>query len=266
MRLTISHDTKYQFAEPPRSALQQARLTPKSGPGQTVLEWRVSIDGGIHEVTFTDHHDNVVDLFTLKPGHAEFTVRSEGVVETAPTSGITGPHGGLPPLWYFNLSTPLTSPGPHIRRLVAEHGPGDEGEIARLHALSRGIAKAVRYTPNRTNTNTTAEDALASGHGVCQDHAHVFCAAARMMGFPARYISGYLMMEGQAAQAASHAWADVHVEAIGWVGFDISNAQSPDDRYVRVATGLDYREAAPLSGTRTGGGEESMMVTIQVQQ
>jgi len=86
------------------------------------------------------------------------------------------------------------------------------------------------------------------------------------LGYPARYAGGYLMMNDRIQQDAGHAWAEVHVENIGWVGFDISNAISPDSRYVRVATGLDYREAAPVSGMRFGASSESLDVSIQVQQ
>ena len=128
------------------------------------------------------------------------------------------------------------------------------------------MREAIRYEPGWTDADTKAEDALEKGHGVCQDHAHVFIAAARLLGYPARYAGGYLMMNDRIQQDAGHAWAEVHVENIGWVGFDISNAISPDSRYVRVATGLDYREAAPVSGMRFGASSESLDVSIQVQQ
>ena len=125
---------------------------------------------------------------------------------------------------------------------------------------------AIQYEPGWTDVDTKAEDALERGHGVCQDHAHVFIAAARLLGYPARYAGGYLMMNDRIHQDAGHAWAEVYVEGLGWVGFDISNAISPDSRYVRVATGLDYREAAPVSGMRFGAASESLDVSIQVQQ
>jgi transglutaminase-like putative cysteine protease len=87
------------------------------------------------------------------------------------------------------------------------------------------------------------------------------------MGYPARYVSGYLMMNDRVHQDASHAWAEAHVDGVGWVGFDVSNGISPDARYVRVATGLDYREAAPISGLRFGAMvEKRLSIDIQVQQ
>ena len=80
------------------------------------------------------------------------------------------------------------------------------------------------------------------------------------------YVSGYLMMSDRVDQDATHAWAEAYVEHIGWVGFDVSNGYSPDERYVRVATGLDYRDASPITGLRYGAGSEDMIVSLQVQQ
>lgn len=131
-----------------------------------------------------------------------------------------------------------------------------------LHRLSAAVFAAIRYEKGHTDAVTSAEDALVSGHGVCQDHAHVFIGATRMLGFPARYVSGYLLMNDRTDQEASHAWAEAHVEGLGWVGFDISNAISPDNRYVRVATGCDYRDAAPVTGITLGGGTADLCVRV----
>ena len=93
---------------------------------------------------------------------------------------------------------------------------------------------------------------------------HVFLAVARQLGFAARYVSGYLMMDDRIDQAAMHAWVDVWVDGLGFVGFDVSNGISPDERYVRIATGLDYRGAAPIAGTRYGSGQEFLDVALSV--
>lgn len=135
-----------------------------------------------------------------------------------------------------------------------------------MHALSHVIAERVRYEIQKTHSETSAEEALEAGYGVCQDHAQIFVTAARLMGFPSRYVRGYLMLNDRVEQDASHAWAEAHLDGIGWIGFDVSNGISPDERYVRVATGLDYRDAAPVSGMRFGDSAESMNVTLQVQQ
>ena len=128
------------------------------------------------------------------------------------------------------------------------------------------VRAAVIWEPGRTHVGSTAEEAVQAGHGVCQDHAHVFVACARAMGVPARYVSGYLAMEERTEQQAMHAWAEAFVPDLGWVGFDPPNGVCPDLSHVRVATGLDYRDAAPVSGLRFGAGGEELTVSVAVQQ
>lgn len=267
MQLKISHLTTYHYDEPVHYSLHQIRLTPCSRHGQQeVINWRTTIEGGVKELEFEDQHKNLVMLVSVKDGQTELSIRSEGEVVTTDTSGIVGENGGFAPLWLFTRPTDLTQPGANINKLVANLGDGFDGDIQRLHALSRTISETVTYEPGKTHSETTAEDALQNGHGVCQDHAHIFIAAARQMNYPARYVSGYLMMDDRVEQEASHAWAEAHLPGIGWVGFDVSNDISPDERYVRIATGLDYKEAAPISGLRFGDSDESMIVSLQVQQ
>ena len=115
----------------------------------------------------------------------------------------------------------------------------------------------MRYEIGHTDAETTAEAAMAAGRGVCQDHAHIFIGVARVLGIPARYISGYLMMNHRIDQEAGHGWAEAHVAGLGWVGFDVSNGISADARYVRIASGCDYREAAPVTGISYGAGRNS---------
>ena len=266
MRLKIRHQTSYEYDTPVQYGLQQLRLRPKTSAGQSILAWQLTIDGGRLELEFEDQHCNHVDLVSIEPGGQQIHIVCEGEVETGDNAGVIGRHQGYAPLWLFERSTDLTRAGPEICQLVEKVGTEFDNDIARLHELSNQILGAMTYLADKTHSQTTAEEALAAGNGVCQDHAQVFVAAARQMGFPARYVSGYLMMSDRVQQDASHAWAEAHVTDIGWVGFDVSNGISPDERYVRIATGLDYQDAAPVSGMRFGAGTESMMVSIQVEQ
>ena len=265
MRLTISHVTHYRYDEPVRYGLQRLRLTPKSRAGQTIHGWQTTIDGGQIELSFDDQHNNHVDLVSFAPGQREIRVHCEGQVDTTDRAGVIGSHGGFAPLWYFTRNTPLTKPGPRLRALAKEVDVAQE-DVPRLHTLSNLVTAAVHYETGNTHVATVAEEALGAGHGVCQDHAQIFVSAARLLGYPARYVSGYLKMDDREQQDATHAWAEVHLDSLGWVGFDVSNGISPDDRYVRVATGLDYSEAAPVSGMRIGAGDEALTVAVHVQQ
>ncbi|USG60682.1 transglutaminase family protein [Sneathiella marina] len=266
MRLKISHCTRYQYDTPLQYGLQQVRLTPKTRAGQSIHAWETIIEGGRKEVEFEDQHNNHVLLVSVDPDCTEISIRCEGDVETTNADGIIGKHGGYAPLWFFNRTTSLTEAGKNIKALVKQLGADFESDVARLHSLSSLISAQVSYETGLTHSQTTAEDALMAGHGVCQDHSHIFLSAARLMGFPARYVSGYLMMDDRIDQDATHAWAEAHISGIGWIGFDVSNCISPDERYIRVATGLDYKEAAPISGMRMGSSEETMSVSLQVQQ
>lgn len=265
MKLRITHTTQYSYDAPVSYGLQQVRLTPASGAHQTVHTWTLDIDGGRTELAFQDHHDNHSLLIQADPGTTHINVTVSGEVETHCSDGIFGPIYGVTPLWHYTQNTKRTHAGRGIQKLSKTvDAKGDL--LASLHALSRHILTNVPYGQATTFAGTTAEDALAAGGGVCQDHAQIFVSAARHAGVPARYVSGYLMMNDRIDQDASHAWAEAHIDGLGWVGFDVSNSISPDERYVRIATGRDSRDAAPISGMRLGSGHESMIVSLQVQQ
>jgi transglutaminase-like putative cysteine protease len=262
MRLAIRHLTSYSFERPVSHGLQRLRLRPKPTHGQSVENWEMEFDGVRFEAEYDDHHQNHTILVSVEPGVTEVKVLCSGVVETADRSGVVGPHIGAVPLWALLNHTDLTRPGPRMRALAG----GEDDKLDMLHRLAEAILEEIAYEPGRTDTGTSAEAALSEAAGVCQDHAHVFIGCARLLEVPARYVSGYLMLDGQVDQEAGHGWAEAHVEGLGWVGFDVSNSISPDARYVRVATGRDYAEAAPVTGIWWGAGESQLKVALAVEQ
>ncbi|SIO54198.1 Transglutaminase-like enzyme, putative cysteine protease [Rhodovulum sp. ES.010] len=264
MRLRIAHTTRYRFDAPVTFGLQQLRKTPKSGRQQEVLSWTTTVTGGTQELFFDDHHHNRVDLISFGGAAPELTVTCEGEVEMRETHGIVGRHIGPAPLWLFRRYTPRTKPGPGVRALLRDLDGATD--LDGLHALSALIRARVAYEIGTSDAGWGTEEALAAGRGVCQDHTHIFITCARELGLPARYVSGYLRLDDREEQDAMHAWAEAHVEGLGWVGFDVSNGISPDIRYIRVATGLDYAEAAPVTGLRHGGSGEALSVEIEVAQ
>ena len=266
MRLAIRHTTRYTFAEPVAHALQRLRLTPKTTQGQSIIDWTMEYENAHRELEYEDQHHNTVTLVGVEPGAREVTVTCSGTVQTQDHAGVIGHHAGHLPLWSFTGQTPLTRPGPRLRQFVRALDFSDQRRLEFLHALSQAVRDEVTYGKGATGVSTTAEQALEEGCGVCQDHAHVFIGAARSVGVPARYVSGYLMMNDRIDQEATHAWAEAHVDGLGWVGFDISNGISPDPRYVRVATGRDYRDAAPITGISFGAATEDLHVDVAVEQ
>ena len=266
MRLKIHHRTHYRFEHPVPYGLQRLRLIPKENDSQKILHWNTGVEGGQVEADYTDYHNNHILLVRINEGAQEISITSDGEVETTDNHGIIGRHGGHVPLWYFLRSTKLTEPTRELQAFAKSLNANRSSPLDMLHALSAKIIGAVRYDIGHTDSETTADAALSAGIGVCQDHAHIFITAARILGIPARYVSGYLMLTDRIEQEAGHAWAEAHVDGLGWIGFDVSNGISPDPHYVRVATGADYAEAAPISGMSYGGGDQSMVVNLAVEQ
>ncbi len=266
MQIAIRHTTRYRFEEPVAYGLQRLRLMPKTTQGQQVIDWQVEYDGAREELSYDDQHFNHVTLVSVEEGAREVTITCHGTVATQDSAGVIGQHSGHLPLWAFLSQTSVTKPGPKIRQLLAAVERSEDGALATLHNLSAQILERVPYKPGETSVDTTAEEAVAAGHAVCQDHAHIFISAARAMDIPARYVSGYLLMDDRVQQDATHAWAEAWVEGLGWVGFDVSNEICPDHRYVRVATGRDYRDAAPLTGISFGAVSEHLEVDLAVEQ
>ncbi|WP_170751432.1 transglutaminase family protein [Ruegeria lacuscaerulensis] len=264
MKLHIRHETRYDFDAPVPFGLQQLRKTPKSFRNQSIVSWSTQITGGHKELTFEDYHRNTVELISFETNTQSISLISEGIVEVKDTHGVLGRHEGSTPLWLFKRSTPQTSPGKRVAELISALPNGEP--LEQMHTLSERIRATVSYEIGSSHPGWSAEDALKAERGVCQDHAHIFITCARQLGVPARYVSGYLMMNETELQDATHAWAEVHLDGLGWVGFDVSNGISPDDRYVRVATGLDYAQAAPVIGNRIGTAGEQLTVQLQVAQ
>ena len=269
MLISVRHVTRYRYAEPVSYTIQSLRLTPASFEGQRVLDWQVRAAGVPPALQFRDGFGNVVHLITVNGRHEELVIEAGGTVETRDCNGVVaGLAKGAPPR-VFLKETPQTTPDGAIRGLaeavLVEAGHGKD-TLAKLHALLAAVRDRVEYVAGETDTHTSAAEALADGKGVCQDHAHIFIAAARTLAIPARYVTGYLVLDGQGTAEAHHAWAEAWVEGLGWVGFDVANRVCPTDCYVRLACGLDAGYAAPIVGSRRGGETETLDVSVTVQQ
>ena len=264
MRITIEHTSYYRYATPATYSVQSLRLTPPSFSGQQVIDWQVGSDP-VSDLTATaDGFGNLMHLMTIEVPHQEVVIRASGTVEVEDRAGIVQGLPELVPPRVFLKRTALTMPDETILALagsVLEANP-----LAWLHALMVGIRAKVDYRPGTTDVETNAAEALAAGEGVCQDHAHIFIAAARSAGVPARYITGYLLTGDPDGAPAHHAWAEALVDGLGWVGFDAANAICPNDQYVRMTASLDARHAAPIRGSRRGGDVETLQVTVRVHQ
>jgi len=262
MRLTIRHETAHEYDPAPRRVALRLKLFPVGGKGQSPGRWKVTVNGRQVQPMLTNAFGDPEGLWFSTPGEERVEVVAEGVVSTSDTAGVVGKAGVAPPELFLR-STPLTKANAKIRALAATT-TGDT-QLSRMHALSEAVAEALAYRPGITDAATTAAQALALGAGVCQDKAHLLIAMARASGIPARYVVGYLH-DAEAPLSETHAWAEAHLEGLGWVGFDPTHQVCPTEMYVRLCSGLDAFDASPIRGSiaSSTGGETEDRLTVSV--
>lgn len=264
MLVSISHVTRYKLASRANYTIESLRLTPPSFDGQRVQSWSIEMPHIDEAVRFRDCFGNIAHLVVIAEPHDEVRIVARGTVETQDRTGFARGLIEIAPTRIYKRETPRTAPDDSIRALSAS--VIDDDPIERMHKLMNAVHERVDYVVGATHSHTSAAEALSDGRGVCQDHAHIFISAARVMGLPARYVNGYFLTYGDVPAEAHHAWAEVWIEGLGWVGFDPANRLCPTDHYVRLSWGLDSASAAPIRGTRRGGSEEVLDVSVEVQQ
>lgn len=267
MRLRIAHTTTYRYEPAASGVIQILRMTPGSHDGQYVADWQIDVSTDSRLDTHEDAFGNVTHVLT-HGSISDLTIHCEGLVETQDTGGVLkGSDERFPPSLFLR-ATPLTDLNPamtsFVRELRAEAG---RDVLGFLHAVMVQIYEHMTFEEDPTNSATSASEAFALKRGVCQDYAHILIACARAGGVPARFVSGhFLRSDGMVNQQAGHAWAEAFVPDLGWVGFDAANGICTTDAHARVAIGLDYLGAAPVRGTRYGGGNETLTVAVKVDQ
>lgn len=265
MKLTIRHATRYAYDPEAAKVGLRLKLFPAAFAAQAVREWSVEVNGEIIDPLHTDCAGDAVGLWFAHAPVDSVGITARGVIETTDSAGV------------LNGMVETTRPGVYLRATKAtkpnealvEFATRIEGDdaLGRMHALSEMVHEAIEYRPGATGSATTAAEALALGAGVCQDQTHVFLASARASGVPARYVVGYLDdPDAETPPDQTHAWAEAYVKGLGWVGFDITNQLCPTDAYVRLCSGLDAADAAPIRGTVTGETEEEMEIDISVER
>jgi transglutaminase-like putative cysteine protease len=268
MRIRIQHETIYQYEQPAAGLIQILRLTPRNHDGQYVIDWRIEVSEDCKLAEHEDAFGNITHTFTVDGPVGELRVLVQGEVDTQDTNGVVrGAIERFPASLYLR-ETSLTRADDAITAFADEkfRKAGAE-QLNLLHVLLSSIKEEIVYDTDPTHATTTAAEAFALRRGVCQDLAHIFIAAARCLKIPARYIGGHFhRSDGVVNQEAGHAWAEAFVPALGWVAFDPANGMCATDAHVRVAVGLDYLGAAPVRGTRYGGGAEQLLVAVQVNQ
>ncbi|MEM9370135.1 MAG: transglutaminase family protein [Pseudomonadota bacterium] len=262
MMLTIRHTTTYRYAPRADRVGLRLKLFPAATSSQMVSHWAVTVNDNAVSPLLTNPFGEAEALWFTHAPVEEVTVVAEGSVSLSDTAGVLGKIGIARP-GVFGRETDLTRPDDAIQALGEEMTGA--GGLARMHCLNEAIHERVAYRKGTTDGKTTAAQALALGAGVCQDLTHVFIATARAMGLPARYVAGYLH-DAEAPELATHAWAEVFLDALGWTAFDPTHETCPSERHVRLCSGADAADAAPIRGHVTGESEESLESDVIITQ
>lgn len=266
MRLSIEHRTRYRFTAPQSRLVQMLRVTPQNTHDQTVAQWRIDVDCDTRLRDSRDGFGNTVTMLYVEGPIAEIEIAVVGEVLTSHSDGVLhGSHEVLPPS-LFRRPTPATAADAAIRAF-AEAAAGEDSAIGTLHRLNLALHERLAVDRGRPEPGLSAAKAFEREAATPRDMAQIFCAAARALGHPARYVSGYSVAAALGSHRPTpHGWAEAYIEGVGWIGFDPCTGLCPEEQYVRVAVALDAAGAAPVAGSRLGEGQEELDVDVQVSR
>jgi len=275
--LRVRHRTTFEYAGPVTASYNEARLTPSRGPGQRLLDSRLTIEPHTWTHDYVDYWGTAVTAFEVLREHERLEIVAASRVEL-PDDGLAAPGEGN--AWEVVA-------GPAFRDTMAAYLADSETTRApqELHELARevsagaatpddaarAVALAVRdrleYVPGVTTVHTTADEAWAAGKGVCQDISHLVLGALRRLGIPARYVSGYLHPRpdaavGETVAGESHAW--VEWWAGGWRPFDPTNRTDVSTDHVALGRAREYGDVSPLKGVYAGEGRGELDVRVEI--
>lgn len=269
-RLRTVHLTTFTYRSPARASYNEVRMVPQTTPAQMVLDARVHTTPHAPQYTYWDYWGSQVVSFDIEAPHDVLVVEGSSLVETqspAPVPGATWQHLTATADTHAELLTPTaaTRPNDELTEVARRLADGDPASTAR-HILE-WTNQTLDYLPGATHVHTSATEAFAARAGVCQDFAHLALAVLRSAHIPARYVSGYLHPDADAAVGSevtgeSHAWVECWLG--DWWGFDPTNALEIGRRHVLVARGRDYADVAPVKGVYAGSADHAAEATVTI--
>ena len=289
MKYGILHETVYSYESPVVLSQQLLHLTPRVVGFQRLGAHRVVVEPSPAEsATRDDYFGNPVMQFMLAAPHAKLSVRAESQIEILPRGqpAAAGPWERVRDGLRDGAGEALLEPmqflheSPHIeffRDLAAYAEPSfgaGRGILEALLDLTRRIHADFTFDPKATSVSTPLREVLAKRRGVCQDYAHFMAGCLRMLGIPARYVSGYILTSPPPGKPrlvgadASHAWVSVYCGSAGvnagWVDLDPTNNMLVGEQHITLAWGRDFSDVTPMRGVILGGGEQELEVRVTV--
>lgn len=284
MELEVVHETRYTYGAPVSLAHHLAHLQPLNDDHQQLLshDLLTEPDGEIHHAG-VDSFGNACLWFSRTLPHDQLLVRSSSRVRLQPRFAALQPAASPPwdtlaaGLRYvargaYDAAVQFSMPSPFVPRLealrayaAASFVPGRPVLLGAIELMQR-IHADFEYRSASTQIDTPLAQTFEQRAGVCQDFAHLLAGALRMLGLPARYVSGYLLTQPAGAAGAllgadaSHAWVQVYAPGTpglpgDWLDLDPTNNLIPALGHVRLALGRDFGDVTPLRGVIRGGGD-----------
>jgi transglutaminase-like putative cysteine protease len=267
MYYTIRHVTKFIYEVPITESVMEVRMQPRSEETQRCIRFGLSTQPSARMKKYLDHDGNTVHHFNIPSRHGRMTLTAEALVECA---AAPAPPDQLAAeawerldrmttsgeFWELLNPSPFARPTRLFEELARELGlERGSDPMVTLRRLMAEMYARFEYSPQTTRVDSPIDDALQARRGVCQDFAHIFIALVRRLGVPARYVSGYLFHRdggNRSADGATHAWVEVCLPELGWLGMDPTNNLMTGDRHIRVAIGRDYADVPPTRGVFKG--------------
>lgn len=278
-KFQVLHRTVFEYASPVTESANLLHLEPRTFPFQKTLQSFIEVKPPTRLRKFRDLFDNITHHFEIPAPHRRLEITSRLRVrnlklELSDVARDAGFEAYEDPevherIWPYLQESRYVSRHPEIWRQALDLTDGIASIYERSFLLMSWIHREFRYDAGATQVSTHLEEAFEHRHGVCQDFTHVMIGLCRSVGIPARYASGYLYngpKDHLVGAQASHAWPEVHLPAVGWVGFDPTNDTLADERYIKIAVGRDYDDVAPVKGSYHGTGHCRLAVTVEVEK
>ena len=286
MIYSIRHETTYAYEQPVTLSSHRLRLTPRDTVRQKLSRFALTVEPeGALLAAERDSWGNPSHLLEIRESHATLRIEARSTVAVSAPDALDGEDAP----WETVAAAAAAPTGAEAAEAAAFAYPSrftgadDALEdwarafftprrplLEAADALMRAIHAEFRYDGSATHAGTVGGDAFGLRAGVCQDFAHVFLAACRALGLPARYVSGYLLThppEGRprlVGADASHAWAAVWLPSGVWAEFDPTNAVQPALEHITCAWGRDYGDVGPVAGVVLGAGAHRLTVGVDV--
>ena len=272
VHLTVAHLTEYRYPDPAWDSFNEVRLFPTDDHGQSLLSFALEISPDAAVRDHTDYYGNRVHQFHIPEAHRRLVIQARSSVVTyprpAPIPVVASSLAELRSRFFDFLAPTRRVPLDRDWGAVmqAPDLPRDGDVVDYLTRLTRHLHGLFTYRQDVTEIDTPIADFVEAGVGVCQDYTHAMLAVCRILGIPARYVSGYLETSPgrNLGSDASHAWVEAYLPGSGWAGFDPTNGVMVGQTYVKVGHGRDYDDVPPVKGLRRGGGTESLRVAVSV--